>query len=292
MDVILPLLSNVLIPGTLFALVAAGFSLIYAVTRVIHVAHGGVTVAAGYVFWFCWSALDLPALLAAAVAVAAAVALGVGMNVAVYERLRGRRAVSAAGILIATLSLLLIVQNALTALFGAGTVPLAALQGRTRDVLGVILTTHELRILAIGPAALAALALWLSRSRTGTALRAVADHETVAEVVGIDSRRMRTMAFALGSALAGLAGVLLSIEYNLEPGMGVSVALRMFFRAVLGGIGSIGGAVVGSLVTETGVALTAWYVNSAWTDLASFLLTFAVLTVRPQGLFGARRRSI
>lgn len=292
MDVALQLASNVAIPGALFALVAAGFSLIYAVSRTVHLAHGGVALLGGYVFWYAWSVLAIPPLAAAAAAIAAATLLGLLLHALVYERLRGRAAVSGAGMLVAALSVLLISQNALLAFFGAQTRSLAALQGPTVALGPVIVTRHEILLVALSLAAVAALAAWLRHSRTGTALRAVADHEAVAEVVGISSRRMRALAFGVGSALAGLGGILFAVEYGLEPGMSTGIAVRAFFRAITGGIGSVLGALVGSGLIETATALTAWFWNGAWTDAVSFLLAFLVLLARPRGLLGRTRRAL
>ncbi|TAL19488.1 branched-chain amino acid ABC transporter permease [Patescibacteria group bacterium] len=292
MDLFLELLSNILIPGGIFVLITVGFSVIYSVTRILHVAHGGVVLAAGYAFyagtvWFHW-----PVLAAVPWALASAVLLGWLLNAAIYERLRDRAAVSTAGALIATLSALLILQNMALAIFGSGTKSLADFQGAAREFGPVVLTGNELRILVIAPIVIFLLAFFLGRTKTGKALRAVADNEIVAEVVGIPAKKMRAVVFAVGSLLAGVAGILFAIEYNLEPGMSTGVAVRMFFRAILGGVGSVGGAVAGSLAMETATAFTGWFWNVGWTDFVGFLLMFVVLLFRPQGLWGKKKRLV
>lgn len=292
MDVALQILSNILIPGAIFALVTIGFSLIYSVTRILHVAHGGVVITAGYAFFAALSLWQWPVWAAIVFALGIALALNLVVNEFIYERLRDRTAISVAGALIATLSALLIIENVNLAFFGSATKSFPKLSGALHEFGPVIFSDHELRILTIAPILLLALFLFLARTRSGKALRAVADHESVAEVVGISSKKMRRLAFGIGSFLAGAAGILFAIEYNLEPSMSTMVAIRMFFRAILGGVGSVGGAVVGSLVLETGSALTSWFWNSGWIDFTMFVITCLVLLFRPQGLFGKSKRSV
>lgn len=292
MDIALQLFVNTLIPGSIFALATVGFSLIYSVTRTFHVAQGAVLIAAGYAFYAGISMLALPVWAAVLFALAAAVLLGVLMNSLVYERMRTRAAVSTAGTLIATLSLLLIVENTILAYFGSSTKTFLKLSGSIHEFGPVLISTHEIRILVITPIILFVLVWFLRKSRIGKALRAVAEHETVAEVVGISSKKMRTLAFVIGSFLAGISGIFFAIEYNLEPSMSTMAAVRIFIRAILGGVGSIGGGAIGSYLTEAVMQLTGWYWNMAWIDFMSFVVAMLILIVKPAGLFGKKKRSV
>lgn len=292
MDIAIQLFVNVLIPGSIFALGTVGFSLIYAVTRVFHLAQGGVMIAAGYALFAGVSLLEWPAWAAVLLALAVAVILGGFMNAIVYERMRTRTIVSTAGTLIATLSLLLIVQNILLAFFGSAAKTFGKLSGDIHEIGPVLISTHEIRVLVLTPIILLALGLFLWKSRTGKALRAVADHETVAEIVGISSKKMRALAFVIGSLLAGISGVLFAIEYNLEPSMSTMASVRVFLRAILGGVGSIGGGALGSYLTEAVMVLTGWYWNAAWIDFMAFVMIMAVLLIKPVGLFGKKKRSV
>ncbi|MSR85509.1 branched-chain amino acid ABC transporter permease, partial [Candidatus Uhrbacteria bacterium] len=278
--------------GLLFALITASFSLIYSVTRVLHLAHGAVMIAAGYAFYTGLTLWHWPLWLAIIFAIIIATALGLLINSQIYERMRKNGVVSIAGTLIATISILLIIQNVLLAVFGSATKFFSALQGQVHTFGTVNVTDNEVRIIILCPILLILLTLFLSKTRIGKALRAVADNEMVAEVVGISARRMRMMVFGIGSALAGIAGILFAIEYSLVPSMVVMATLAMFFRTILGGIGSIGGAVLGSLLIETVIALTGWYWNIGWVQLTSFIFTFLVLLIRPHGLLGKIKRSL
>jgi len=292
MDVALPILSNILIPGLLFAVIAGSFSLIYSVTRVLHLAHGATVITAGYAFYAALTLWHWPLWLAVIFSTAVAALLGMAINSQIYERMRKTGSVSIAGTLIATISILLIIENLLLAIFGSDTKFFSDLQGQVNTFGSVNVTDNEIRIMIFCPILLIILTLFLAKTRIGKALRAVADNEMVAEVVGISSRRMRMMAFAIGSVFAGMAGILFAIEYSLVPSMVIMATIMMFFRTILGGIGSIGGAVIGSLLTETVTALTGWYWNIGWVQLTSFLFTFLVLLIRPQGLLGKKKRSL
>jgi branched-chain amino acid transport system permease protein len=292
MDLALNLLANILIPGSIFALITVGFSLIYSVTRILHIAHGGVMLAAGYAFYAGYSLLEMPTWAAVLMALITAVILGGFINSVIYEKFRDKKSVSAAGSLIATISLLLIIQNVLLAMFGSATKSFSELQGSIHKIGPVLVTEHEIRTIIISAVILVLLSIYLIKSRVGKALRAVAENETVAEVVGISSYRMRSTAFIIGSLMAGIAGILFAIEYNLEPTMSTMIAVRMFFRAIVGGVGSVAGAILGTMILETGAALTGWYWNVAWIDLVGFAITFIILLFLPNGLLSKRKRKV
>lgn len=292
MDVALSLGTNILIPASIFVLLIVGFSLIYSVTRVMHVAHGAVAILGGYVFHWLFHLLEIAPIPAAIFAIMLAGITGVSLNEFVYEKLRDSRAVSGAGLLIATLSLLLLIQNAVLALFGSSTKTFRELKGSVHAIGSILLSRHEILILAGVPLILAGLWWFLKKTRSGKALRAVADHEGVAEVVGIDARSARRLVFAIASVLAGLGGVLFAIQYNLEPNMATSVSVRMFYHALVGGIGTVGGAVLGSVLMQGVFVLTGWYLESTWANLLEFLVLFCGLLIRPQGLLGMKKRRV
>lgn len=292
MELALQLGINVLIPASVFVLLIVGFSLIYSITRVMHVAHGAVAIFSGYMFHFFYSVIGMHVAIAVTASIVLATLLGLFLNELVYERLRDQRTVSAAGILIATLSLLLIIQNGMLALFGSGTKTFRSLKGSVYSFGPVLLSRHELLILLLVPVLLLLLWLFLKKTRWGKALRAVADHESVAEVVGISSKKARRLIFGIASVLAGIGGILFVIQYNLEPNMATSVSVRMFYHALVGGIGSVGGAVLGSVLMQGVFVLTGWYLEVTWANMMEFLVLFVVLLARPNGLLGKRKRSI
>ena len=159
MDLVLQLGVNILIPASIFVLLIVGFSLIYSITRVMHIAHGAVAIFSGYVFYFVYSVLEWSVPVGVFFAVLSAILLGLFLNEIVYEKLRDNRAVSAAGILIATLSLLLIIQNGMLATFGSSTKTFRELKGSIYELGPVLLSRHEIFILLFVPVLI--FGLWL-----------------------------------------------------------------------------------------------------------------------------------
>ena len=156
--------------------------------------------------------------------------LGWFTNRAIYERMRVRGIASVAGTLIATLSLMFILQNALLAIFSSDTKTFPALQGALHTIGPVNMTDHELRLVVISLALVGMTHLFLFHTRLGKALRAVADQATNAEVVGISAQKIPDLVFILGSSLAGVAGILFAIEYGLDPSMATMVAFDVSGR--------------------------------------------------------------
>ncbi len=292
MDVALPLLVNIFIPSASLVLLVAGFSLVYSVSRVMHIAHGAVAILAGYLFWFGYSVRGLPFAVAAFASLAIAVVVGLGLNEIVYERLRSRRNVSGAGLMIATLSVLIIIENLTLGLFGSSTKSFPDLKGAVHAFGSAVVTDAQLYSMILTAFLMGGLIACIRWTKTGKALRAVADHEGAAEIVGISSLNMRRLAMGIASAFGAIGGMLFAVEYNLEPTMATTVAVRIFTVALVGGIGSFGGAIAGTLVMSAVFVLTGWFWQLGWTTFVEFSVLFLVLLLRPKGLLAVSRRDV
>lgn len=293
MSTAVQLLINIAVPATLYALVAAGFSVIYSVTRAQNIAHGAVAIASGYVFFALWQISGWHPAVAASFTLIVGVGLGMAMNTFVFELMRRRKRGPAtwAETLIASFALLIFIQNALLAVFGPQPKIFHDYPVRIFDIGGAAVTSHQLLALSVGLALLLALALFLKTTKLGKAMRAAADNESMAEVVGINTSRVREAAVILASALAAAAGMLFALEYNLDPSMPTIIAVKMYFRAIIGGIGSVPGAVLGSFVNESAEQLGGFFWKTAYKDFIAVALTFAVLLWKPKGLFGFKERT-
>ena len=150
------------------------------------------------------------------------------------------------------------------------------------------MTPVQVVILVTAAVAMVLLQLLLTRTAIGKAIRATADNLAVAAIVGIDTDRVIGAVFALGSALAALAAALLALEANLHPTVGVLMGIKAFAAVVLGGIGSVPGALVGGFAIGIAENLGVWYLPTVWKDAVAYAVLAAVLVVRPQGLFGTR----
>lgn len=289
MEIYAQLIWNILFMGLHFAMMAASFSMIFSVTQVIHVAHGGVIMAGGY-FFYELSARGVSPVLSAIVAIILSALLGWLLNEICYERLRSRRKVGTS-MMIASVALLIILQNILLAVWSSRTITIDLPFTRlpSFDVLGAAVSPFSLLIFLAAIITFIFLYWLLTATLLGKAMRAVADQEQMAEVCGIDAHRVRQITFLIGSAIAGLAGVLAALLYNLEPSRTVGYAVDTFSFAIVGGIGSIFGAFMGSLLLWAATTVGGFYIATAFKSVFAFLIAFVILLVRPQGLFGKKR---
>jgi len=288
MAVALQLLVNILIAGSVSALLGVGLQLVYATTRVLHLAHGAVALAAGYV------AFDVMERggsfgVAAVVAIAAAVLLGVMCEVFVYAPMR-RRGATSVTLLLASLALLAVMTNLLLMRYSAQTLrPEAPITNAPWLMGGAAVTPIQTAIIALAVVLLLALGAALAWTRIGIAIRAVADHSTVARIVGIPVAGTQIAAFAIASAIGGAAGVLLAHELTLTPELSTQYAVKAFAAAIIGGAGSIPGAIIGGLAFGALQQVGAYLIGGGWHDAIAFGLLFTFLIWRPQGLFGRMR---
>ncbi len=284
MDAALQLFVNALVAGSVYALVASGLSFIYATTRVFHLAHGFTVAFAGYVFWWLSDVAAWPLATAGFAACVAASLVGLAMNELVYEPLRARKT-KGLGYLVATIGLLMFGNAAILALFGSQPHTLR-FQTDVLDILGARVSLLQVFIVLAAVALLASLAFVIQRTKFGKAMRAVADNEVMAEVLGVKTREMRRLTFLLGSFLAGIAGILVALEFNVEPNMGVMLAIKGFAATVIGGAGSMAGAIVGSTLLGGVEQAAVWFFGAGWKNAMTFVLLFAFLLARPKGIFG------
>lgn len=279
------LTANSLIIGSIYALVASGFSLIYSANKFMHFAHGISVVASGYALHTLFSIHGLGFWPAAALTIALAALLGVGMQKLLYEPLKNNNA-SSVVLLLASLALLILIENTILATYGASVKTIDTFTSTSVHILGASITYLQLTIIATSGALLVALWLYMNHTRTGRDMRAVADNPQLADIMGINSARVQTISFAIGSALAGIAGVLIGLEQNLTPAMGTNLMIKGFSGAVIGGITSVPASITGSYLVGIAENFGIWYIASGWKDAITFALLFAFLLFKPNGLFG------
>lgn len=289
MSTALQLLIDILIPTALFGLVAAGFSVFYAVSRVQHLAIGASVSVAGYLF-FVLTGADVNLPLAAVAAIAASVAVGYLCNALVYERLQRRRWFSSLVALVSSVMLLLIFQSLLLIFFGSQpkAVPLPVAE-HVFNIGGASITLLQAIAIPLGFLLLAAFALYLKYSKLGVAIRAATDNSEVAEVIGINTRRIRYLTMLIVSLVAGVAGILIALEFNLEPYASNRHAINAFGRTIVGGTGSIAGVLLSGFLIDTAEQAGGYALTSTYKELYSFAIVFLFLLFRPQGILGSKR---
>ncbi|MBV5273950.1 MAG: branched-chain amino acid ABC transporter permease [Lamprocystis purpurea] len=302
MDVLLQQLINGLILGSLYALVALGYTMVYGILELINFAHGEIVMVGAMVSVSVLAALTaagVPVALALPLALAAAVVVCVVTGVLV-ERIAYRPLRNAPRLapLITAIGVSIVLQN-LAMIFGGRqflSFP-PVIEVRVYDVLGATVSNIQILILVVAALTMGGLLLLVNRTRLGRAMRATAQNREVAGLMGVDVNRVIAATFIVGSALAAVAGLLIASYYGIAHyNMGFILGLKAFSAAVLGGIGNIPGALLGGLLLGVIESLGAGYIGdltggflgSHYQDIFAFLILILVLTFRPSGLLGER----
>jgi branched-chain amino acid transport system permease protein len=279
--------------GSVYALIALGYTMVYGILRLINFAHGDVYMLGAFFAYFASRALGAAtdpnpgkALLVLVISMLAAGAVGIVIERFAYKPVRKSSRLSA---LITAIGVSLLLENGGILVFGsdpkffpqiitARNIPLG---------LGVTISNQQIIILVVSLALMFALRFIVLQTRVGKAMRAVSYNPTAAALMGISVDRIVTFTFMLGSMLAAAAGVLVALQNpKIEPLMGIMPGLKAFVAAVLGGIGNIPGAVLGGLVMGIAEVMVVGYVSPTYRDAIAFVLLIVILLVRPAGILG------
>jgi branched-chain amino acid transport system permease protein len=291
LDLFLQLAATGLVVGSLYVLCALGWGLIYGTTLHFHVAHGAVFTLAAYYAYAAQKLLGMPLALAVAAAVAAAALSGMLIDLLIYQPLERRGAIRTT-LFIASLGLLTLIENVLAIIFTPD--PLRMDVGRLADSvqLGPVFLTR-LHLVSLSTAILGFLALmaFLRYSLWGRAIRAVSSSPEMARTVGIDLKRVHLLTYLVGSAISAPAGILVAMDVGVEPYRGTTFVLLASVAVIMGGIGSIPGALLGALFLALLENLGVWKIPSEWQSSISFGVFLMFIVVRPRGLFGRKIQS-
>jgi branched-chain amino acid transport system permease protein len=281
-------LVNGLTLGSVYALLALGYSIIYGILKLLNFAHGEVYMMGAFAGYFVLSGLGGPASPALLAGALTAGLLGVAIERFAYRPLRDAPRIAP---LITALGMSFFLQSTALLLFGADvrSMDTSAMISPSTGIHVGPLDISLVRILVIVSAVvlMVALMLFVGRTKIGKAMRAVAYDREAAEMMGVDVNRTIVAAFLVGSLLAGAAGVMVGLVYDrVWHLMGFTAGLKAFTAAVIGGIGNIPGAMVGGLLIGLAEAFSAGYISSTFQNLIVFGLLILVMLVRPSGLFG------
>lgn len=279
------LLVNGLIAGSIYALVALGFGLIYATTRFFHFAHGAVYAVGAYLAYSGWL-LGLSLYISFPLAVLGAAILGALLEIGVYRPLR-KKGASSLILLLASLGLFIVIQNLISLIFGDDTKTIrsgAVTEGL--PLFGARITPIQITIIVVSGLLLALCSVFVKKTKIGKAMRAVANDPELARVVGIEADQVILFTFVLGSALAAVAAILISLDTDMTPMMGFYALLMGVVAVIAGGIGSIPGAALGGLLVGMAQHLGVWKIPTQWQDTIVFLILIFFLLFRPQGFLG------
>jgi len=272
--------------GLVYGLMALGLSVIFGVVRVVNFAHGEFTVAAMYAAFLLFTAFGIDPLLAMVPIAIVFFGIGYGLQLALVHRFVGR-AEHEQFILLVGLGIIIV--NGTLLVFGADGRPVRLPYGFDSFLIGpVIVDKVRLYAAAAALGVAAALFLFFRFTPTGTAIRACADNLVGAAVVGLDVRRLYALTFGLGLACVGAAGALMETIADAKPELGPVYTLIAFIIVILGGLGSMAGALIGGVLIGISEALAGLFIAPSMKSMVSFALLILVLVLRPQGIMGRR----
>ncbi|MFI6297163.1 branched-chain amino acid ABC transporter permease [Nonomuraea sp. NPDC050790] len=277
-----------LLVGGVYALAGSGLTLIFGVMRIVNLTHGAILIAGAFLTYTLSTATGLDPFLT--IPLVGAVLLGLGLLIHVLVIRRAERG-GEGTIILATLALAMVLEGVVILVWGQEPHTVAPSYARTSFRLGdLVLPTAQVYGFACAALLLAGLHLVLSRTWLGRAVRAAATNPRGAELVGIRVERVNVAAFGLGIALTGAAGSILAVLAPFTPDSGdqwIGLGLAI---VVLGGLGSLGGALAGALILGVAETFTATYASPAWATAMPFVVIVLTLLLRPQGIFGVRVR--
>ena len=277
-------LFNGLQTGSVYALVALGYSMVYGIILLLNFAHGDIIMIGAYTAFYAMTAFHLHPIFSVVLAVITSTLLGVVIEKVAYTPLRSAPRLS---LLITAIGISFLLENGAQLLFGADTKSMDTLVPGNVTFGPVTVSYTAILTIIVAVIAMVALTLLVQKTKLGKAMRAVSEDMGAAQLMGISLNKTISFTFAVGSALAGIGSVLYLCTYSqASPTMGSMLGLKAFVAAVLGGIGSIPGAMIGGFAIGLLEALVAAVGLSVWKDAVVFAILIVVLLVKPSGIMG------
>ena len=284
---ILQYLINGISIGAVYAIIALGYTMVYGIAKMLNFAHGDVIMVGAYISFCVTNYLGLPAIVSVLAAVVVCTILGIIIEGLAYKPLRGTPSLA---VLITAIGVSYFLQNAAQLIWSSSPKnftsiitmkPIQLFDGQ------LVVTGEVLLTMVVSALVMVGLHLFTTRTRTGKAMRAVSEDRAAAQLMGINVNQTISMTFAIGSALAAVAGVLMcSTIPTLQPTTGAMPGIRAFTAAVFGGIGSIPGAMLGGILLGIIETFAKAYISTQFTDAIVFSVLIIILLVKPAGLLG------
>jgi branched-chain amino acid transport system permease protein len=279
--------------GMVYALVALGISLIYSGLDIVHFAHGEIYMIGAFVGLMLFDKLAMPYVPTLLLAIVLTGLIGVAIERLFYRRLTragGGYTVAGMGMIIAGFGMSIVIQNVAYLIWGAKPLPFPVPFGRPVEIGNLALPMSYVWIVVAALALMLGLHLLLRRTMLGLAMRAVAHNKDIAFLSGVNVPLMISLIFGIGCALGAAAGVLVGPINYVQVLMGIGVLIKAFAAAVVGGFGSLPGAILGGLLVGVFESLGAGYVSGTYKDIYAFILLIVVLMVKPSGILGVEAK--
>lgn len=290
MSVLAQFAVNGVVAGSVYAMIALGFALIFTASRVFHFAHGGVYTLSAFAGYTALVTFNLGLVAGFLAAIVVAALLGVMINVLLYEPMKAG-GVSPFVAMISSFGVLIVITHLTAMIWGSNPVVISR-GGQTTVYRFASIHTTDAQLLIIGFSVVLAAALWFffKRMRLGIAIRAMGNDSELAEVVGMPAKRLRNISFVVGSGLVGVSAMLIGLNVGIiDFNMGMEVILMATVAMIIGGLGNVGAAAGGGFVLGMIQNIAIWKIESKWQMALSFAILILVLLFKPSGLFGEKR---
>ena len=277
--------------GSIYAVIALGYTLVYGIAKMLNFAHGDVIMVGGYVIFYSMTSFSINPYLSVLIAVIVCTVLGIVIEKVAYKPLRQATSLS---VLITAIGVSYFLQNSALLLFGEKPVNFTSVVNVPSISLfdgQVVITGEAIVAIVVSILIVIGLSLFINKTKSGRAMLAVSEDKDAAQLMGININRTISLTFAIGSGLAAIAGALLCSAYpTLQNTTGAMPGIKAFVAAVFGGIGSIPGAMIGGVLLGIIEQLAKAYISSQLSDAIVFLVLIIVLVVRPTGILGKKIR--
>lgn len=274
--------------GSVYALIAVGFAIVFSIMKFSNFAHGGMISACAYIGFFFQNAFETPPPIYVTIAFTAVcgVVMALFIDCIAYNRIRKKQAPNLYYFL-ASITVAILIEQLLNVFFGRNIYAFPALFKSTTFTIGSLrFSSNDTLILLVSLGILAILMFVINKTRIGLAIRTVAINPTTSRLMGINSTVVIMTVFAIAGALAGISGVLLGAKYSVYPSLGPSMMLKGFIASVIGGLGSLGGAIIAAIALGVIEIILTYFIGSLGTPIVLFGIMLLFLAIRPEGISG------
>ena len=272
--------------GSVYAIIALGYTMVYGIAKMLNFAHGDVIMIGGYVAFTAMSTLHMPVWISVCMSILACIILGILIEKIAYKPLRNS---SPLAILITAIGVSYFLQNVALLIFGSSAKSFTSVVPKFTLTSSLNITGETIVTIIVTIIIAVTLTLFVNKTKSGKAMKAVSEDKGAAQLMGINVNNTISLTFAIGSGLAAVASILLCSTYpQISPYTGAMPGIKAFTAAVFGGIGSIPGAMIGGIVLGIIESLSKAYISSQLSDAIVFAVLIVVLLVRPTGLFGKK----
>lgn len=297
---LIQLMVNGLIAGSVYALVALGFSLIYRSTKIFHIAHAAIYTSAAYFLYMFYIQAHLGMLPSIFLSIICSGILGLLMEVTVYQPLFKEEA-SSSVMLISSIGIMTIVINTIAMFWGNETKIIVSGISKVKKIANpfagsesafkeIIVTLPQLYQLCVSVLTILLVLVILKYTKFGKKVNAICSNDRLVEIFGVSLKRYRLYIFFIGSAIAGLGSILFTVDVGMDPYVGMPILLIAAVAVIVGGVDNFGGAVLGGFLLGFSKALVVWKMSAKWENMVVFLLLILFLLFRPEGILGRKKR--